>query len=282
VMGLSINSISPLGFGEDQIDTLFEYAGRNQIIIAAPMAIGGASAPLSHVGMTVLVNAEILAIVVLAQLINPGNPVLLAPSSSFADMRTGAYSSGIPDGMLHLVSHIQLCRDLYKLPTRVLCGSCDSKTVDAQAGYETMQNIMTCVFAGAGLLAHVSGVLEGIMTISYEKMMIDEELVRRAKYMATRSIDVSDEALSVDVIKEVGSGGTFLTHQSVYENCRDYLFTPGVSDWLNYAEWQREGSLDVVARANKMFKERLAAAPESLLDSAVQKNLQAYVEKHKA
>ncbi|MDW7730206.1 MAG: trimethylamine methyltransferase family protein [Bacillota bacterium] len=282
VMGLSINSISPLGFGEDQIDTLFEYASRNQIIIAAPMAIGGASAPLSHVGMTVLVNAEILAIIVLTQLINPGNPIFMAPSSSFADMRTGAYSSGIPDGMLHLVSHIQLCRDYYKLPARVLCGSCDSKEVDAQAGYETMQNIMTCVFAGAGLIAHVSGVLEGIMTISYEKMIIDEELVRRAKYMATRSIDVSDEALSVDVIKEVGSGGTFLTHQSVYDNCRGYLFTPGVSDWLNHAEWQREGSLDVVARANKMFKERLAAAPESLLDSAVQADLQAYIEKHKA
>ncbi len=282
VMGLSINTISPLGFGEDQIDTLYEYAARNQIIIAAPMAIGGASAPLSHVGMTVLVNAEILAIIVLTQLINPGNPVFMAPSSSFADMRTGAYSSGIPDGMLHLISHIQLCRDYYQLPARVLCGSCDSKEVDAQAGYETMQNIMTAVMAGADLVAHVSGVLEGIMTISYEKMIIDEELVRRAKYYASRNIDVSEEALSVDVIKDVGPGGTFLTHQSVYDNCRGYLFTPSISDWLNFAEWQREGAHDVVARANKVFKERLAAAPESILDSEVLADLQAYIEKHKS
>jgi trimethylamine---corrinoid protein Co-methyltransferase len=282
VIGLSINTISPLGFGEDQIDTLFEYASRNQIIIAAPMAIGGASAPLSHLGMTVQVNAEILGITVLAQLVNPGNPVLLAPSSSFADMRTGSYSSGIPDGMLHLITHIQLCRDFYHLPTRVLCGSCDSKVLDAQAGFETMQNIMTCVFAGADLIAHVSGVLDSIMTISYEKMIIDEELVRRAKYMATRTIDVSDEALSVDVIKEVGHGGTFLTHQSVFDNCRGFLFTPGVSDWSNYAEWKREGSLDIVTRANKIFKERLAAAPKTMLDSAVQADLQSYIEKHKA
>jgi trimethylamine---corrinoid protein Co-methyltransferase len=282
VMGLSINTISPLGFGEDQLDTLMEYVSRNQIIIAAPMAIGGASAPLSHVGMTVLVNAEILAMIVLIQLLNPGNPVIMAPSSSFADLRTGSYSSGIPDGMLHQVTHIQLSKELYGLPTRVLCGPCDSKVVDAQAGYETMQNLMMAILAGADVVAHVSGVLDGIMTISYEKMIIDEELVRRAIYLANRSIDLSDDALSVEVIEEVGHGGTFLTHQSVFENCRDYLFAPGISDWSNYAEWQREGALDAAARANKVFKERLAAAPESLLDSSVEADLLAYIEKQKA
>jgi trimethylamine---corrinoid protein Co-methyltransferase len=279
VMGLSINTISPLGFGEDQLETLLEYVNRNQIIIAAPLAIGGASAPLSHVGITVLVNAEILAMITLVQLINPGNPVLIAPSSSFADIRTGSYSSGIPDGMLHLVTHIQLVRELYKLPTRVLCGSCDSKLVDAQAGYETMQNIMMSVFAGADIIAHVSGVLDGIMTISYEKMIIDEELIRRAIYLATRQVEVSDAALSVDVIKDVGPGGTFLTHQSVFENCRGYLFSPTASDWSNYAEWKNAGSQDILVRANKMFKDRLAAAPESMLDSAVQSELKTYMEK---
>ncbi|MBM4236746.1 MAG: trimethylamine--corrinoid methyltransferase [Firmicutes bacterium] len=278
VMGLSINTISPLGFGEDQIDTLMEYVNRNQIIIAAPLAIGGASAPLSHIGITVLVNAEILAILTLVQLINPGNPVLMAPSSSFADMRTGSYSTGIPDGMLHLVTHIQLAREFYNLPTRVLCGSCDSKVVDAQSGYETIQNIMMAVFAGADIIAHVSGVLDGIMTISYEKMIIDEELVRRAVYLATRQVEISDAALSVDVIKEVGPGGTFLTHQSVFENCRGYLFSPTASDWSNYAEWKTSGSQDILVRANKMFKDRLAAAPESLLDSAVQSDLKTYID----
>ncbi len=279
VMGLSINTLTPLGFGEDQLDTLMAYVKRNQIIIAAPMAIGGASAPLSHVGITVLVNAEILAMITLIQLINPGNPVIMAPSSSFADMRTGSYSSGIPDGMLHLVTQIQLVREFYKLPTRVLCGSCDSKVVDAQAGYETMQDIMIAVLAGADIIAHVSGVLDGIMTISYEKMIIDEELVRRAIYLATRKVEVTDQSLSVDIIKEVGPGGTFLTHQSVFENCRGYLFNPTISDWQNYAEWKNAGSQDILVRANKMFKERLTNAPESLLDSAVQADLKAYIEK---
>lgn len=276
VLGLSINTISPLGFGEDQLDTLIEYVSRNQIIIAAPMAIGGVSAPLSHAGITVLVNAEILAMIVLAQLINPGNPIIVGPSSSFADMKTGAYSAGIPDGMLHLITQIQLSRDLYHLPTRVLSGACDAKEVDAQAGFETMQNLMMSIFAGSDLIAHALGVLDGIMTISYEKMMIDEELIHRARYMATRSIDLSDEGLSVDVIKEIGPGGSYLLHQSVFDKCRD-LFQPSLSDWSNYAEWKQNGSKEIVMRANEMFKQRLAAAPETFLDPAVQSELRAYM-----
>lgn len=278
LMGLSINTISPLGFGEDQLDTLVEYVKRNQIIIAAPMAIGGATAPMSHIGMTVLVNAEILAMIVLIQLLNPGNPVIIAPSSSFADMRTGAYSAGIPDGMLHLVTQIQLSRELYGLPTRVISGACDAKVVDAQAGFETMQNMMVSILAGADMVAHACGVLDGIMTISYEKMIIDEELMRRASYFRNRNIDLSEQALSVQIINDIGPEGTFLMHQSVYDNCRDF-FQTDVSDWSNYSEWKRAGSQDIVQKANRIFKERLASSPEYLLDQETRKMLDLYVNK---
>lgn len=278
VMGLSINTISPLLFAEEQLETLFAYVDRNQIIIACPMAIGGVSAPLSHVGMTVLVNAEILAMITLIQLINPGNPVIIGPSSSFADLRTGAYSAGIPDGMLHLITQIQLCKELYKIPTRVLSGACDSKVADAQAGFETMQNLMLSILGGADLIAHACGVLDGLMTISYEKMIIDEELLRRAIYLKQRPIPVTDEALSVDTIKEVGPGGSYLMHESVFNNCRD-LFQFDVSDTSNYAEWKRTGSRNIVQRANELYLERLAAAPESLLAPEQEKALKAYLEK---
>ncbi len=278
LMGLSINTISPLGFGEDQLDTLVEYVKRNQIIIAAPMAIGGATAPMSHIGMTVLVNAEILAMIVLIQLLNPGNPVIIAPSSSFADMRTGAYSAGIPDGMLHLVTQIQLSRELYGLPTRVLSGACDAKVVDAQAGFETMQNMMVSILAGADMVAHACGVLDGIMTISYEKMIIDEELMRRASYFRNRNIDLSEQALSAQIINDIGPEGTFLMHQSVYDNCRDF-FQTDVSDWSNYSEWKRAGSQDIVQKANRIFKERLASSPEYILDQETRKMLDLYVNK---
>ncbi len=280
VMGLSINTISPLLFAEEQLDTLFEYVSRNQIIVACPMAIGGVSAPLSHVGMTVLVNAEILAMITLIQLINPGNPVIIGPSSSFADLRTGAYSAGIPDGMLHLITQIQLSKELYNIPTRVLSGACDSKVADAQAGFETMQNLMLSILGGADLVAHACGVLDGLMTISYEKIIIDEELIRRAIYLKDRPISVTDEALAVDTIREVGPGGSYLMHESVYNNCRD-LFQFDVSDTSNYAEWKRSGSRDIVQRANELYLERLAAAPPSLLMPEQEQALKAYLEKAK-
>ena len=280
VMGLSINTISPLQFGEEQLDTLFAYVNRNQIIIAAPMAIGGVSAPLSHVGMTVLVNAEILAMITLIQLINPGNPVIIGPSSSFADLRTGVYSAGIPDGMLHLITQIQLSKELYNIPTRVLSGACDSKVTDAQAGFETMQNLMLSILGGADLIAHACGVLDGLMTISYEKILIDEELIRRAIYLKERPVSVTDEALSIDTIKEVGPGGSYLMHESVFNNCRD-LFQFDVSDTSNYAEWKRSGSRDIVQRANELYLDRLAAAPESLLAPEHEQALTAYLEKAK-
>jgi len=278
VMGLSINTISPLGFGEEQLDTLIEYVNRNQIIIACPMAIGGASAPISHVGITVLVNAEILAMITLIQLLNPGNPVIIGPSSSFADMKTGAYSAGIPDGMLHILTQIQLSKDYYNLPARVLSGACDAKSVDAQAGYETMQNLMISALGGADILAHACGVLDGIMTISYEKMMIDEELIRRAKYFRERSVEISDEALAVDIINEVGPEGTFMLHQSVFDNCRS-LFQASVSDWSNYAEWVNKGGRDVVEVAGDLYKERLAAAPLSLLGDDALREIENYMAK---
>jgi len=280
VMGLSINTISPLLFSEEQLDTLFEYVNRNQIIIAAPMAIGGVSAPLSHVGMTVLVNAEILAMITLIQLINPGNPVIIGPSSSFANLRTGTYSAGIPDGMLHLITQIQLSKELYKIPTRVLSGACDSKVVDAQAGFETMQNLMLSILGGADLIAHACGVLEGLLTISYEKILIDEELIRRAIYLKDRPILVTDEALSVDIIREVGPGGSYLMHESVFNNCRD-LFQFELSDTSNYAEWKRSGSRDIVQRANELYLERLATAPSSLLVEEQEQALTAYLKKAK-
>lgn len=275
VMGLSINPLTPLGFAEEQVDTLIEYASRNQIILPAPLSIGGVSGPLSHVGMTVLVNAETLATLVLAQLVNPGNPILPAIGSTFAFMKRASYCTGTPDQMLHQITNIQLVRDLYHLPTRVNCGMCDSKVVDAQAGLETMQNIMMGILAGCNVVAHTLGVLDAIMTISYEKMIIDEEMLRRVKYLS-RPIDVSDEALAVDEIKEVGPGGQYLMQPSTFAKCREG-FVPTVSDWESYEDWAAQGSQDIAVRANKMFKERLANAPETLLDPGLDKELKNYM-----
>jgi trimethylamine---corrinoid protein Co-methyltransferase len=277
VMGLSINPLTPLNFAEDQLETLFAYAERNQIIFPAPLGIGALSGPLSHIGLTVLVNAEVLATIVLIQLINPSNPVVMGHGSTFAYMKQATFCCGTPDMNLVQITPIQMAREFYNLPVRNNCGVCEAKIVDAQAGMETMQNLMISMLAGCHLISQSLGILDGIMTTSYEKMMIDEEVIRRVKYL-TRPIDVSDEALSVDVINEIGSGGSYLTHPSTFSRCRDG-FVPTLSDWDSYENWRNQGSLDIVQRANRLFKERLTNASETHLDEAVDQELKAYMKR---
>ncbi len=275
--GLSINPISPLSVAEDQLETLFAYVENGQAIFPGPLSLGGISAPLSYVGITVQMNAETLGLVVLAQLIRPGTPIVMALASTFAEFKGGMYCSGTPDMGLHMITNIQLVRDLYKLPIRVNAGTNASKAVDSQSGFETMQNLMMVMLTGCHLIHESQGTLDNLMTVSYEKMMIDEELIRRVKYM-TREIDVSDEALSVDLINEIGPGGNYLYEESTLLGCRD-LFLANVSDWSGYSVWEREGALDIVQRANKIYKERLANAPESILDPYIDKELLNYVRK---
>jgi len=275
IMGLSINPKSPLSIADDQISTLIEYVERNQIILPAPLSIGGVSGPLNPIGITTLVNAETLGVLVLTQLIKPGAPVLPAIGSSFAYMKNAAYCTGTPDQMLHEIINIQLVRDFYHLPTRINAGMCDAKTVDAQAGLETMQNVLMGVLAGCNMIAHTMGVLDAIMTISYEKMIIDEEILKRALYLS-KPVNFTEEDLGVQLIGEIGHGGNFIAHDNTLKNCRS-VFQPGVSHWGSYEDWFSKGAEDITVRANRAYKERLAAAPDSYLLPEVEKELQDYI-----
>jgi len=153
----------------------------------------------------------------------------------------------------------------------------DAKTIDCQAGYETMQNLMMGILGGAQIVAECLGVLDSIMTTSYEKIIIDIEILSRIVRIC-KGIDTSDKALSVDIIQEVGHYGTYLTHPSTFEYCRDG-WLPTVSDWELYEDWEKQGSKDVVIQANNKYKEILMSAPESLIDPEIDKELKAYMGK---
>ncbi len=115
------------------------------------------------------------------------------------------------------------------------------------------------------------------MTTSYEKIIIDLEMLSRIVRI-WKGIDTSDKALSVDIIQEVGHDGTYLTHPSTFEYCRDG-WLPTVSDWELYEDWEKQGSKDVITQANNKYKEILMNAPESLIDLDTDKDLKAYMSK---
>ena len=275
-IGVSIGATSPLTYTWDPLETLLEYVRRNQMVhlLCAPLA--GVSAPIGLMDTVVLQNAELLAGIVLAQIVTPGAPVVYGPSATAADMQSGDFFSGTPEGMLINIANIQLATRFYNIPARAMTGITDAKTVDYQAGFETMQNLMMGMLAGAHLLNEAVGIMDNILTVSYEKTIIDGELISRVRRIM-QGIYGRDCDMNIEMIREVGHGGNYLLHDATFERCRDRWRAP-YSYCGSYSEWEKQGGRDIVQRANETVKEILAAAPETLIDPALEEELKAYVD----
>jgi trimethylamine--corrinoid protein Co-methyltransferase len=167
--------------------------------------------------------------------------------------------------------------DYYHLPTRSMCGMTDSKLIDCQAGYETMQNLMVGALGGAHLVFECLGVLDAIMTTSYEKLMIDLEIVSRVIRLR-EGIDTSDKEQAVKVIQEMGHQGNYIAHPDTLTQFRG-RWLPTLSDWEAYENWVETGSEDVTVRANRKYKEILQNAPETLIDPEVDQALNDYIQR---
>lgn len=272
-----VNPLSPLSYGPETLETMMEFAGRNQPILLAPCIMAGVTGPVSLLGTAVLQNTEILAGLVLMQLIRPGTPVVYSTASTAAYMKAASFGAGAPEAMLINTASLQMGLDYYRLPTRTMCGITHSKAVDYQAGFETMQSLLLGRLSGAHIAVQCLGVLDAIMATSYEKFVIDEELISRVARIS-KGIDTSEDALAVDVIQEMGHKSDYLMHSSTFEQYRN-IWIPGLSDWESYDDWLGSGGEDIAVRANRRFKEILGKAPDTLLDPELDKDLRAYMDR---
>lgn len=276
-MGVLVNPLSPLGYASETVETIMEYAKRNQITLLAPCIMAGISGPISLLGTAVLQNVELLAGIVLTQMTRPGAPIVYATASTTGDMKTGSFAAGTPEAMLINTPNIQMGNEYYNLPTRTMCGITHSKEVDCQAGYETMMSLMMGVLSGANIGVQCVGTLDALMTISYEKIIIDQEIISRALRIQ-KGIEVSREALAVEAIQTIGAAGTYLMHPSTLKGCRS-MWTPSISDWNSHDVWKARGAEDIVVRANRKYKEILKNAPETFLGPDLETSLKEYVKK---
>lgn len=274
-MAVSIGVTTPLTYSWDPLETLIHYVRRNQVptILSAPLA--GVTSPYSLLGTAVLQNAEILAGIVLTQLIQPRHPVVYCPSATVANMKTAGFSTGAPEGMLINIANIQMGTDFYKIPVRTMAGLTDAKVPDFQAGVETMQNLMMGMLSGAHLLNESVGILDNILTVSYEKTILDGETISRIKRI-NQGIRGVDQDLCIDAIQGVGHSGSYLTDPMTVQNCRQ-RWTPTSSFWGNQQDWENEGALPSRQRANQIARQILAEAPDSLIDQALDQELKSYI-----
>ena len=270
-------SLTPLVYDERMLGAIMEYASAGQPQLISSLGIAGATSPVTLAGTLAVQNAEVLAGIVLTQLIREGTPVVFAGASSSVDMHTGALSIGSPEMTLNTAATAQMAR-FYGLPVRSGGAVCDAKSPDAQASYESMMGLLTARFCGINFVLHSAGILESYNCMSYEKFIIDDEMCGMVKRIK-RGYEVNPETLAIDIIKEVGPGGHFLDKDHTFDHFRTEFYQPQLSNRDDFVSWQTKGSPQSMETANKKYKDILETYEAPELPADVDKDLLKFIEK---
>jgi trimethylamine--corrinoid protein Co-methyltransferase len=152
--------------------------------------------------------------------------------------------------------------------------------VDAQAAYETQMSLWGCVLGGANLVYHAAGWMEGGLQASYEKLVLDVEMLQQMTEFLT-PIDLSADELAFEAMERVPTGGHFFGDEHTMERYENAFYAPILSDWRNHGAWEEAGSLNATQRATKVWQEALADYEEPLFDPAVREELDDYIRRRK-
>lgn len=271
-----INTNSPLKLDVPMMEGIIQMSSMGQLVIVTPFTLSGAMAPVTVAGALVQQNAEALAGIAFTQMVRKGAPVGYGGFTSNVDMKSGAPAFGTPEYMKAQLVGGQLARR-YKIPYRT-SNVCAANTVDAQAAYESVFSLWGAIGGGANFILHAAGWLEGGLRCSYEKTILDIDLLQMVAEFLT-PLDLSEDALAVDAIREVGPGGHFFGTPHTQSRYKTAFYSPILSDWRNFETWAEAGSPTAIERANRIWKERLAAYERPAMDPAIREELDAFVDK---
>lgn len=280
-MYTNINSTSPLKHDIPMLDGWMRLARRNQGLIVTPFTLAGAMAPVTMAGAVAQSLAEGLSAIVLAQIIRPGAACAIGTFTSNVDMKSGAPAFGTPEYMRATQMTGQLAR-FYNLPMRA-SGVCAANVPDGQAMWETSNSLWCAVQAGANVVYHAAGWLEGGLIASPEKFIMDCEVIQHIqRYMEPALTATTEADLAVDAVAEVGPEGHFFGIQHTQDRYTDAFYQPFVSDWRNYEAWEAAGGVWTPERANKLFKQIINEFEDAPMDIAIKEELSAFVERRKS
>jgi trimethylamine--corrinoid protein Co-methyltransferase len=251
-----INSNSPRRLDTPMARGIIDFARAGQMSIITPFCLAGAMAPVTVAGALVLQHAEALACIALAQLAAPGAPVSYGGFSSNVDMKSGAPAFGTPEHMKMQLGAGQLARHI-GLPWRSAAGSA-ANTTDAQGATENALGLMGAVMAGATLVIHAAGWLEGGLTFGFEKMICDLEAVQTVAELCAAT-DADAAAMAFEAIRDVAPGGHFFATQHTMDRFDRAFYAPLVADLSNFGNWTANGALSAEERATAVWQDRLAS-----------------------
>lgn len=269
-----VNTNTPLTLDVPMADGLIELATAGQAVCVTPFTLAGAMAPATLAGALVLQNAEVLAVTTLIQLVRSGAPVVYGSFTSNVDMRSGSPAFGTPEYTKAAQASGQLARR-YNLPFRS-SNTTASNTVDAQAAYESAMSLWGAVMGGANIVNHAAGWLEGGLTASFEKLIIDAEMLQMmAEYL--QPIVVDDDSLGLEAIAAVGHGGHFFGSPHTMQRYETAFYAPLVSDWRNFETWSQDGAVDAYERAHTIWRQLLEQSEPPPLDATIDEAIAEFV-----
>ncbi|MBT8206753.1 MAG: trimethylamine methyltransferase family protein [Acidimicrobiales bacterium] len=273
-----INVNSPRRFDEEMANGLMTMSEHGQVVSVTPFTLMGAMTPVTLAAALTQQNAEALFGIALTQLTNPGSPVMYGAFTSNVDMRSGAPAFGTPEQTKANIASGQLARR-YGLPYRC-SNSSASNVVDAQAAYETQMSLWGAVLGGANLVYHAAGWMEGGLQASYEKLVLDVEMLQQMMEFLT-PVKLDEEELAFDAMSRVPTGGHFFGDEHTLARYEHAFYAPILSDWQNHGAWEEAGSLTATQRATTLWQTALADYEEPTMPADRREALDDYVARRK-
>lgn len=249
------NVISPLRYGKDDVEAILTYTRRNLPVVIACCSMPGMTSPITVGGTIVQNNAEVLAGLVMTQLVNPGAPVVYGNVTFSSDMRKAVPVSWGPEVGVFM-EYAKAMASFYGVPCRTGGALPSSKDIDWQDGAETAISLMSTFDCKADFVLHCCSELDCLNIFSMEKFVLDDELMEARLSVENRNF-LSDEAINIESIEEVGPGGNYLLEEDTLALYRSELFLPELFNTEAYNSWESSGKPSVLEKAKIRVQQRL-------------------------
>jgi trimethylamine--corrinoid protein Co-methyltransferase len=265
VLSMGFTAHGPLRWTNLALDIYLTSAGEGIPVTVNGEPAAGVSGPVTLAGALAVGNAEVLAGIVVNQVIEPGRPVIHNLGfSHIMDMRTTIAVTGGPEVCLLATAGAAMAR-LYALPScSWMCT--EAMVPDEQAAIETLFGALTHAQAGVNVVWG-AGQLESEKSISFAKAVMDDEILGMVRRFE-RGIEVNDDTLAEDAVRKVGIAGSFLGAMHTFEHFRTEFYEPKLLCRTNRDNWEQQGSKRLSDAAAEKAREILAADREPLLDEA--------------
>ena len=274
-----VDSLSPLQYAEEMIDALMVYAKAGQPLIVHSSCSLGSSGPITIAGSLVISNACTLAGICLAQLINPGTPIVYGLGGSPTDMKTGGYVNASPEDAKH-TAIVTALSQYYNIPCRSQGALTESFGLDYQAGMEASMMLSTAALSGVHVSLHACGTYGSMLAMSFEKFLADEDLCCAIKILI-KPVEFSEDAFAMDLIKKLGTSGTYLLESHTASRCRSEFFIPDLNIRTIHSKWLEMDPRPMDQRASQLLEKRLSEYQKPDIDPSIETDLIKYLEMKK-